>query len=161
MIKTVLRLSLLGLVILAACSRPAMREQENASLPLSNSPPIDLNAALARAKAEHKLVFLDFTGSDWCPPCMDLQKKVFSQPEFRAYAESNLVFLSVDFPLKFKLTPEAKATNNLLAQQFRVDAPPTLIALNADGKEIWKRLGPVASLGELSNELAVANSNAK
>jgi thiol:disulfide interchange protein len=157
-IKRVLSLSLLGLVILAACSRPPMQEQTNTSLPLSNSPPINLSAALTQAKAENKLVFMDFTGSDWCPPCMELEKKVFSQADFQAYAASNLVFLSVNFPLKFRLTPEANATNNLLAQQFKVDGPPILIALNGDGKEIWRHIGPYETPKELIADLAAAKA---
>ena len=38
------------------------------------------------AKANHKLVLLNFTGSDWCGWCIKLQREVFSQPEFEDYA---------------------------------------------------------------------------
>ena len=37
----------------------------------------DYDKALATAKAESKRVLLDFTGSDWCGPCISLKKKVF------------------------------------------------------------------------------------
>lgn len=131
------------LALIAGCSRDPMQEQLDKGLPLTNTPPINLNAAVARARAEHKIVLLDFTGSDWCPPCMKLQKEIFSQPEFQKYAASNLVFLVVDFPLKFRLPPETALTNNNLARKFNVDGPPTLIALNGKGKEIWKHLGPI------------------
>ena len=36
-----------------------------------------------QAQKEHKLVLLDFTGSDWCPPCRELETETFSNSEFR------------------------------------------------------------------------------
>ena len=161
--KQIAGLLLLGLLIAFGCSRGPIREQNNASLPITNSPPVDLNAALAEAQTQHKLVLLDFTGSDWCPPCMQLHKEIFSRPEFQSYAESNLVFLTVDFPLKtFRLTPEAAATNDLLMAKFNIEGYPTLVALDGQGKEIWRHLGFLdGGLKKLSEELASAKSQIK
>src|SRR5882757_5440411 len=141
MIKKILGLSILGLIIAFGCSREPGRERAEASSPLTNSAPIDLNGAIARAKTENKLVFLDFTGSDWCPPCMALHKEIFSKPEFQAYAESNLVFLVVDFPKNFHLSADAGATNDFLAGKFNIEGYPTLVALDGEGKEVWRHLG--------------------
>ena len=58
----------------------------------------DYAKALETAKAQNKRVLLDFTGSDWCGPCIELNKRVFSSREFRAYADKNLVFVEVDYP---------------------------------------------------------------
>ena len=38
----------------------------------------DLPTALAKAKAEQKMVLLDFTGSDWCGWCIKFNKEVLS-----------------------------------------------------------------------------------
>jgi thiol:disulfide interchange protein len=161
-IKYALSLSFVGLAILAACSPSPPREQTNASTPLTNAPPIQLDRALAQAKAGNKLVFLDFTGSDWCPPCMKLHEKIFSRPEFQAYAESNLVLLVVDFPQKFHLSADAGATNEFLSAKFNIQGFPTLVALDADGKEIWRHLGYIdGGLKELTDDLAAARSKAK
>jgi thiol-disulfide isomerase/thioredoxin len=136
-----------------------MREQTNASTPLTNTPPVNLTSALAQAKAGNKLVLLDFTGSDWCPPCMELHDKVFSRSEFQAYAESNLVFLVVDFPQKFHLPADAGATNELLAAKFNIEGFPTLVALDGDGKELWRHLGYIdGGLKELTDNLAAVRS---
>ncbi len=43
----------------------------------------DLPKAQAQAKAENKLVLLDFTGSDWCIWCIKLDTDTFSKPEFQ------------------------------------------------------------------------------
>jgi thiol-disulfide isomerase/thioredoxin len=129
---------------------------------LTNSPPADLNGALAQAKAENKLVFLDFTGSDWCPPCIQLHKEIFSRPEFQAYAESNLVFLTIDFPEKFHLPPDTRATNQLLKTKFKLEGFPTLVALNGDGKEVWRHTGIVdGGLRELTAALNATKAKAK
>jgi thioredoxin-related protein len=57
----------------------------------------DYEKALAQAKAEKKMVVLDFTGSDWCGWCIKLDKEVFSKKEFKDYAKDNLVLVEVDF----------------------------------------------------------------
>lgn len=139
-----------------------MHEQADASAPLTNAAPIDLDAAIAQARAGNKLVLLDFTGSDWCPPCMELHDRIFSQPEFRSYAASNLVFLTVDFPQKYRLSPDAGKTNDLLATKFDVEGFPTLVALDGNGKELWRHLGYVdGGFKELRNDLAAAGGKAE
>ena len=57
----------------------------------------DFEAAKAQARSENKMLLMNFTGSDWCPPCMMLQKAVFAKPEFATYAVKRLVLLEVDF----------------------------------------------------------------
>lgn len=162
MIKRICGTLLLGLVIALGCSKEVMRDQANASAPQTNSPPIDLHGAIAQAKTENKLVLLDFTGSDWCPPCMELEKTVFSQPQFQTYAASNLVFLTVDFPQKFQLSPAATATNNWLSDKFNIEGTPTLIALDGTGRIVWKHLGMLdGGPKALIADLDAAKSQAK
>src|SRR5947209_4080600 len=68
----------------------------------------DLPKAQAKAKAENKMLLMDFAGSDWCPPCMALKKKVFSSSEFEAFAKTSLVLVDVDFPRRKQLDPKQK-----------------------------------------------------
>lgn len=96
----------------------------------------DLPKAKAQAKAEGKLVLLDFTGSDFCPPCIRLAKEVFPTKEFSAYAKQHLVLVEVDFPAKKKQAPELKAANEALQKEFKVDGYPTLIVLTPEGKKL-------------------------
>jgi thioredoxin-related protein len=104
----------------------------------TNAPPVNLAAEVARAKSQNKLLFLEFGSSDSCPPCIEFQKKVFSQPEFQAYEKSNLDFVRLDFPFRASLRPDTLATNNLLSQQFDAEGYPTFIALDQNGKEFWR-----------------------
>lgn len=97
----------------------------------------DLSKAQAIAKAEKKIVMLDFTGSDWCGWCIKLNKEVFSTDEFAKYAKDNLVLVEVDFPTPHKKQSAAqKKANQELEKKFKVEGYPTIIVLNAEGKKI-------------------------
>ena len=50
----------------------------------------DYEQALATAKSTNKRVLLDFTGSDWCGPCIQMEKTVFTKAAFLNYAKQNL-----------------------------------------------------------------------
>jgi thioredoxin-related protein len=101
----------------------------------------DLPKALAQAKAEKKFVFMDFTGSDWCPGCIAFHKKIAASPEFASYANANLVLVVVDFPNNSPQSDELKSANLALQKKYDVEGFPTLVLLNADGKEVGRQLG--------------------
>jgi thioredoxin-related protein len=91
--------------------------------------------ALAEAKETHKLVLLDFTGSDWCGWCMKLDEEVFSKSDFKKYAKANLVLVELDYPRGKSQTKKLKEQNAALKTQFGIRGYPTLIVVDADGKE--------------------------
>jgi thioredoxin-related protein len=101
----------------------------------------DLSKAKARAKAEKKMVLLDFNGSDWCPPCKALRKNVLSSPEFVEYAKKNLVLVDVDFPRHTQQPEELKKANQALSEKFSIEGYPTIVVLSSDGKELKKKVG--------------------
>ena len=116
----------------------------------------DLPAAQAQAKKEKKLVLMDFTGSDWCGWCIKLNNDVFSQTEFIEYAKKNLVLVELDFPSKKPQSAELKAANKKLQAEHKVTGFPTIIAMSADGKVLWKQPGymqggPKAWIGKLDD----------
>jgi thioredoxin-related protein len=104
----------------------------------------DLPKALEQAKAENKIVLLDFTGSDWCIWCMKFDNDVLSKPEFSAFAKTNLVMVLLDFPNAKKQSDALKKTNQELQAKFKVDGFPTYVALTPDGKEIGRQVGYLA-----------------
>ena len=97
-----------------------------------------LPEAQAKAKAEHKLVMMDFTGSDWCPYCIRLKKQVLSSPQFAKYAEKHLVLVEVDFPHAKKQSRELKRANERLQEKYGISGFPTLVVLNSQGKKLGK-----------------------
>ncbi len=96
----------------------------------------DFEAAKAQARSENKLLLINFTGSDWCPPCMMLEKAVFAKPEFRDYAANHLVLLEVDFPRRKNLSAEQRAANKKLAQKYGIEGFPTVIVLDPDAEPL-------------------------
>lgn len=113
----------------------------------------DYDKALAKAKADKKMVLLDFTGSDWCGWCIKLDKEVFSKSKFKEYAKDNLVLVELDFPQGKRLSKKTKEQNEKLQQQYRVQGFPTIIVLNSEGKQVgqlgYMEGGPEAFVAEL------------
>jgi protein disulfide-isomerase len=113
----------------------------------------DLPKAQAKAKAEKKLVMMDFTGSDWCGWCIKLNNEVFSKSEFVDYAKTNLVAVEVDFPRAKKQTEEQKKANQALQEKYKIEGYPTIIVLNGAGEKVgqlgYMPGGPKAFIAEL------------
>ena len=122
-----LRCALL-LLSLACLSLVSARAEDNWSQ--------DLSKAQAQAKASSKLLLLDFTGSDWCIWCKKLDAEVFAQSAFQTYAKDNLVLVKVDFPRRVAQAADVKKQNEELAQKYQVQGFPTIVVLNADGKQV-------------------------
>lgn len=101
----------------------------------------DLPKAQEQAKKEGKMVFMNFTGSDWCGWCIKLKREVFDTKEFAQYAAKNLVLVEVDFPRQKKLSPEQKKANDALQEKYRAEGFPTIVVLNKNNKEVWKQVG--------------------
>ena len=101
----------------------------------------DYTTSIAQATSQKKPVLLEFTGSDWCPPCMKQNKDVFEQPAFEEFAKNNLVLVKLDFPRSKPQAPEIKERNQQLAAQYQVQGFPTVILLNAEGKELAREVG--------------------
>lgn len=95
----------------------------------------NLDKALEKAKAEKKSVLVEFTGSDWCPPCIAMRKNVFSKKEFVTAASKNFILVELDFP---KGDKELKDKNQPLAEKYNIEGFPTVILLNSEGKEFTR-----------------------
>ena len=110
-------------------------------------------AAKAAARAERKVILVNFTGSDWCPWCVRLHDEVFSQRAFLDYASRHLILLTVDFPRKKRMTPAQKKENNALAQKYNIEGFPTILLLAPDGRVIartgYRKGGAVAYVDHL------------
>jgi thioredoxin-related protein len=114
----------------------------------------DLPKAQQKAKAEKKLVMMDFTGSDWCPWCIKLNKEVFSTPEFIEYAKKNLVPVEVDFPNRKQQSAEQKKANNALKEKYSIQGFPTVVVLDGQGKKLatlegYQPGGPKAFIAQI------------
>jgi len=106
-----------------------------------------LEKATQVAKEQNKLIFMNFSGSDWCRSCILLKKTILDTPEFESFANKELVLVDVDFPRKKKnrLSNEQTQYNENLAEKYNRDGQfPTIIILDSDlniiAKTGYKRL---------------------
>ena len=99
----------------------------------------DYDEALRWAKAQKKLVLVDFSGSDWCGWCKKLDKEVFDTEEFRKGATNEYVLLMVDTPQDQELLSEkAKKQNPKLVEKYKVRGFPTVLVLDAKGEVVFQ-----------------------
>ena len=98
----------------------------------------NLEKAIETAKAENKAVLVNFTGSDWCKWCFKLSDEVFSQDDFKEYADENLILVKLDFPRSISQSSETKAYNQSLAQKYGVQGFPTILIFNSQGNPVAK-----------------------
>ena len=85
------------------------------------------------AKAEKKALFVEFTGSDWCPPCIMMEKAVFSKKAFVKGAKKDFVLVKIDIPNSDKAL---KKKNEKVLEKYKVNGVPTVLLLDSNGKEI-------------------------
>jgi thioredoxin-related protein len=80
----------------------------------------DFNEAKTEAAKSHKLILINFSGSDWCGPCIRTRKEIFETAAFESYATDHLVLVRADFPRKKKnqLSNEQTKLNEALAEKY-------------------------------------------
>lgn len=93
------------------------------------------------AAAENKNIILVFSGSDWCAPCIKLDKAIWSSEAFQTEAKTNWVLVKADFPKKktTALSETLKSQNASLAEQYNKEGHfPLVVVLDKNGKVLGK-----------------------
>lgn len=103
----------------------------------------DFENAKKTAINEHKLILLNFSGSDWCGPCIMLRKDYIDSEAFQDMAKDNLVLVNADFPRKKKnqLTELQVKRNEALAEKYnKAGQFPYTLLLDSNGTVLkaWK-----------------------
>ena len=102
--------------------------------------------ALQKGKDENKPVLVYFTGSDWCPPCKQLDAELFHSEKFKVFSDKNLILYKADFPRNRDLVSvENRKINTKLQYELGVGSFPTVVVLNAKGQEIARKKGAYMS----------------
>ncbi|AXY74039.1 thioredoxin family protein [Paraflavitalea soli] len=99
----------------------------------------DFESAKKIAKEKDRLILLNFSGSDWCGPCIRLRKEIFDGNAFSQMADSVLVLVNADFPRnkKNQLPKEQQKHNEALADQYNPQGKfPFTLLLTAEGKVV-------------------------
>jgi thioredoxin-related protein len=103
----------------------------------------NLEEAKDIAKKEHKYILLNFSGSDWCGPCIRMRKEFFESGVFREMADSELILVNADFPRnkKNQLTSAQQKINDETADKYNSQGKfPYTLLLNSEGKvlQTWE-----------------------
>lgn len=103
----------------------------------------DYEKTLASALEKGQMVLVEFTGSDWCPPCKRLKKLILNTPEFVEYLKSrNLRFVELDFPRKAgKIAPEQMKKQEAIMNRLRVSGFPSVVLIDGNGLPYKKIVG--------------------
>ncbi len=109
----------------------------------------DINQAKALAAKENRKIVLVFQGSDWCAPCIKLDRDIWSTEEFNDYAKYHFVMLLADFPRKKnnQLSAELQEHNNKLAETYNKHGYfPLVLVLDKEGGVLgetgFKKMSP-------------------
>lgn len=112
----------------------------------------DFNKAQAQAVKENKPILINFSGSDWCGPCIRMEKEFFGSHAFANYAANHLLLVNADFPRlkKNQLSKEQMLKNESLAEKYNPEGQfPLTVLVNANGEVLKKWEGLP---GETSDE---------
>jgi len=124
----------------------------------------NFNKATIEANNQHKLILVNFSGSDWCGPCIRLTKEIFESQTFEDYASKNLVLVRADFPRQKKnqLSSEQQKENEKLADKYNPNGTfPETLLVDENGKILKKWDGfPNESPEEFVSEInTIAHGN--
>jgi thioredoxin-related protein len=123
----------------------------------------DFEKAKMEAKQQHKLILLKFSGSDWCIPCIRMEKEIFSTDTFQHFSEHLLIAVNADFPrlARNKLSRTLTDQNEKLAERYNKEGHfPYLVLLDSDGKvlNVWdgyKGMRPEELIAQLKPNVAL------
>ncbi|MDO6597136.1 MULTISPECIES: thioredoxin family protein [Flavobacteriaceae] len=117
----------------------------------------DINVAKEIASKESKPIILVFQGSDWCAPCIKLDREIWSTETFKKYAKDNYVMLKADFPRRKKniLSEKQTKANALLAEKYNKQGFfPFVVVLDSNGQVLgessYKKTTPENYIKELN-----------
>lgn len=109
----------------------------------------DFDKSKELAGAENKIIILVFQGSDWCAPCMKLEKEIWETEEFINYARQHYVMLKADFPRKKKNQADSEQVtkNKKLASKYNTKGYfPFVVVLDKNGTVLgetgYKKMTP-------------------
>lgn len=113
--------------------------------------------AKALAAKKNQNIVLVFQGSDWCGPCIKLDREIWSTDTFKEFSKSHFVMLKADFPRRKanQLDSEQIRKNTLLAEKYNPAGYfPFVVVLNSDGKVLgetgYKKVTPTEYIAQLT-----------
>lgn len=103
---------------------------------------VSFEKAKEQAAKEGKPILMEFTGSDWCPPCKALHKNVLVKDVFKKEMPKHFVLLKLDNPKdKSKQTPEEIEQYKKLSKEYKITGVPSILLSDKEGKVFYRTSG--------------------
>ncbi len=119
---------------------------------------LDFDSSLKTAQDSNKTIILVFSGSDWCAPCMKLEREIWETDTFQKYANDHYVMVRADFPRRKanKLSKEQEEKNARLAEMYNPNGYfPSVVIIDKNKKVLgrtgYKKLSPEEYIEHLNN----------
>lgn len=94
----------------------------------------NLDEAMKESERLHRPIFALFTGSDWCPWCIKLEREILSKPEFQKYAARHFIMFKVDELRKTRMPQGVALKNREYLNKYGVRGFPTVLLLDKKGR---------------------------
>ena len=117
---------LLAVTFVTAKAENAISEVANPGINFSHQ---SWSEVVAKAKAENKLIFIDFY-TQWCGPCLNMAQNVFTLPAIGAYYNSHFICAKIDAENGEGVT---------LAKKYGIYSYPTYIFVDPSSEEAVHR----------------------
>jgi len=103
---------------------------------------VSFEKAKEQAAKEGKPILMEFTGSDWCPPCKALHKNVLVKDVFKKEMPKHFVLLKLDNPSdKGKQTLEEIDQYKKLSKEYKITGVPSILLSDTEGKVFYRTSG--------------------
>lgn len=79
-----------------------------------------------------------FTGTEWCPACTHLESSVMATKEWQAFERGEIAFTKIDVPAD---RSRLKSGDRTLISRYSVRSYPTMVVIDAKGKELSRQVG--------------------
>lgn len=101
------------------------------------------SAVKAKAKAEHKLIFMDCY-TTWCGPCRYMSANIFPLEEVGKFMNEKFISVKVQLDTTAADNEEVKSwykAGHDIASQYHIQAYPTYLFFDADGNAVHRAIG--------------------
>ena len=98
----------------------------------------EYEVAKSEAMQQDKDILIVLTGSDWCKPCIKMNKNVFENADFITFADKNLIIFEVNLDRHWDLDSKLYKDYNYFKNKYQTNALPCLVLI--DKNEVTKSI---------------------
>ena len=92
--------------------------------------------AKEEGRAKKLPVLMVFSGSDWCQPCISLDRDILKKKSFIEEASKKYILFNADYPINTRLGQELQAQNKSLAAKYSIYSFPTFVVIDPNSERI-------------------------